>query len=499
MTAGDRTGRGSHRGDSDRIRQWQTGRAEDRRSSHGNGPRQPDRIWVQEPFENGRVLAWVALEECEQDERFLQDILGELDARHQLRSSERAQAVDIAAGVMRRRRTLDRLIESRLTRPRSQTEPELWQILRIGTFQLIFARTPAHAAVDSTVQLCRQLGRDRWTGFVNGILRSVGRLLQDQPGDGPQRSTLPGSDGNWIALNEDIFPDPVTERAAWFGDVYSVPSGLAARWVNRFRDDQLLRLGTWINAVPNTTLRINRLKATRDQVREAMLASECQVTDGTNEHSLRLTNAARLEQLPGSREGWWSIQDESAMAASELLAPQAGERILDMCAAPGGKTTHLAELSGDSAEIVACDIADGRLDRIRQNAARLGLNSIQTVRIAKDGSDLPEGPFDAILLDVPCSNTGVLNRRPEARWRFSESGMEELVVIQTRLLIQAAERVRIGGRVIYSTCSLEPEENEGVVKTVLSVLKGYVLESQHQHLSGNPADGAYQAKLVRTG
>lgn len=498
MNGRERVGRGRPRETNDRIRQWQTGSGDSHRSRGGRPARQLEEIRISEPFENGRILAWVALQECERDERFLQDILGELDSRHQLRSGERALAVDIAAGVVRRRRTLDRLIESRLTRPRSQTEPELWQILRIGAFQLLFARTPPHAAVDSAVQLCRQLGRDRWTGFVNGILRSLGRLVLDQPGNGPGPSTLPGPDGQWLALSENILPDPASDWTGWFADACSLPTVLAARWASRFSPEQLLTLGQWINAAPNTTLRINKLKADQAQVQQALLAEECQVSPGSHIGSLQLDSPARVERLPGYQQGWWSIQDESAMAASELLAPAPGERILDMCAAPGGKTTHLAELSGDAATILACDIAEGRLDRIRQNAQRLGLNSIQTLRIGKDGSGLPDGPFDAILLDVPCSNTGVLNRRPEARWRFSLAGMQELILIQTRLLIQAVERIRIGGRIVYSTCSLEPEENSGVVKTVLGAIDGLVLESQQQHLPGSPADGAYQAKLIRT-
>jgi len=185
------------------------------------------------------------------------------------------------------------------------------------------------------------------------------------------------------------------------------------------------------------------------------------------------------------------------MFASLLLAPKPGEQILDLCAAPGGKTTHLAELSDDRAMIIACDVATGRLQRIIENAMRLQLTSIHPQLVRKDGSDFPEGPFDAVLVDVPCSNTGVLNRRPEARWRCDRNSIDELVLLQTRLLLQACERVRSNGRVVYSTCSLEPEENRGVVDAVLSALPDFRLDREILHLPGQPADGAYQALLVR--
>lgn len=495
-----RRGSGRHSSD-ERIRAWQTGRRPDRSS-------RPDRqatsdIVLREPFENGRVLAWAVLQEAEAGTRFLQDLFLDFDRRHSLSSSDRALAVDIASGVMRRRRTLDRIIESRLTRPRSQTEPELWQVLRIGTYQLLLSRTPRHAAVDSTVELCRSLGRDRWTGFVNGILRSIGRLQQlNDDGTpvaaaGPSKSSLPTLDGQWISLNEELFPDPVAERATWFGDVFSLPSSLAGRWSARFDDAQLLSLGFHFAQPPVTLLRVNRLRAATDSVLTQLQQAGIDAVPGASEDSIRLRSAARLEQLPGFQEGQWSVQDESAMSAARLVAPQPGETILDMCAAPGGKTTHLAELSGDAASIIACDISDDRLERIRQNAVRLQLSSIQTLRVSKDGSGFPDQHFDAVLVDVPCSNSGVLNRRPEARWRFDSNSLAELVQIQTKLLIVACERVKPGGRVVYSTCSLEPEENEGVVRSVLTAFPDFELTQQTQHLPGQPADGAYQARLER--
>lgn len=186
------------------------------------------------------------------------------------------------------------------------------------------------------------------------------------------------------------------------------------------------------------------------------------------------------------------------MQAASLLQPQPGELILDMCAAPGGKTCHLAELSDDQAIITACDVSEDRLQRIRDNADRLQLKSVTTLLVARDGHNFPAGPFDAILVDVPCSNTGVLGRRPEARWRFSEQELVDLVPLQSRLLIQACERLRPGGRIVYSTCSVEAEENRQVVDAVLRAFPTLAVVCDQQFLPGQPSDGAYQALIVNT-
>lgn len=185
------------------------------------------------------------------------------------------------------------------------------------------------------------------------------------------------------------------------------------------------------------------------------------------------------------------------MHASELLAPKPGERILDLCAAPGGKSAHLAELSNDQATIIACDVSESRLSRIAETIERLDLKSIEPTLIDRDGSNIPEGPYDAVLVDVPCSNTGVLARRPEARWRFKENELEELIQLQTRLLLTAFDLIRPGGRIVYSTCSIEPEETTTLIESVTKEVGSMVCEKQNLVLPGQPSDGAFQALLTK--
>lgn len=449
------------------------------------------------PFENGRVLAWAALQEAARTGRFLQDVLASLEHCHQLPPPERALAVDLAASVTRRLRTLDTLIANCLARPRENTEPELWQVLRLGACQLFFARTPPHAAVNSSVELCRSLRRDRWTGFVNGVLRNLARLILDQPANHPSSSSLPIKPGLWLELNSPILPDPTRYPADWLGTAFSLPQHLAERWTQTLSKDEQIHAGFFFNEPPRTTLRINQLRTSRDSLQQLLETAHLSPEIGSLPHSLHLPHAGPPERLPGYSDGLWSIQDEAAQHAAILLNPQPGELILDLCAAPGGKTTHIAELSHDQAHITACDVSNTRLDRIRQNAQRLQLHSIQTQLITKDGQGIPPVLFDAALVDAPCSNTGVLHRRPEARWRFNPAELNELAALQTQLLLTAANSLRPGGRLLYSTCSLEPEENTGALHAALAQLPQFSIVKQILHKPGTPADGAFQALMER--
>ncbi|MBL8818393.1 MAG: hypothetical protein JNL58_20365 [Planctomyces sp.] len=448
-------------------------------------------------IETGRQLAWVALRTYEQTGRFLKDILADLDSHHQLSSFERAAAVDISSGVVRQCRTLDVLLSSLMSRPRQNVESDLWRVLQLGAWQLVFGRTPDHAAVDTTVQLCRALDRERWTGFSNGVLRNLARLLSPDTLSESSACGLPMPDGHYRRLNSDVFADPGADSPKYFAEAFSLPDELSARWHRSMTSAQRLTAGFYFLTPPQVVIRINPLLTTIDEVQRRFLQAEIEVRPGSLPGSLIPVGGSSPERWPGFAEGHWSIQDEAAMHASMLLAPQPGERVLDLCAAPGGKTTHLAELSQDGALITACDVVEGRLDRIRRNVERLGLKNVEVRLCQRDGSDLPEGMFDACLVDVPCSNTGVLNRRPEARWRFRTEDLRELTELQHRLLMTACCRVRPGGRVVYSTCSLEPEENRGVVDNVIRAFPEMNFVTEKVHLPGQPSDGAYQAMLQR--
>ena len=448
-------------------------------------------------FDNGRMLALYALQQHDVTGRFLREIIAEVDSRHDLSRQERGLAVDVTSGVLRRRRTIDLLLQSQIQRPRADVEPDLWRLLQMGTMQLAFGRTPDHASVDTSVELTRSVQRPQWAGFVNGVLRNIARLMTDETVSQPARNTVPLEDGTWRRLSLDVLSCPLTEPAEFFGEAFSLPRGIARRWHARMTPGDLFAAGFHSLRSPRISLRINPLRSTAAGVTEDFAAASVATEPGTLPECIRLLSSGRVDRLPGYSEGYWSVQDESAMSAGRLVNPQPGETILDLCAAPGGKSTHLAELSNDQATIFACDVSDEKLARIHDNAARLRLSSIHPVLIDRNGDRIPDGPFDAVLIDVPCSNTGVFARRPEARWRFHQTDLAELVERQTRLLMTAFDRVRPGGRVVYSTCSIEPEETGQLIESVVKSVPAMTLEHQQLHLPGQPADGAYVALLRR--
>ncbi|MBW3542744.1 MAG: class I SAM-dependent methyltransferase [Planctomycetes bacterium] len=451
-----------------------------------------------ETFRRARHLAFLVLDEHKRTGRFAAPILNERATAVAATPEERAAATELVYGTIRRRATLDALLEPIVKRPRHAVEGRLWTLLQLGMYQQVFLESvPEHAAVDETVELGRSSGRPRWTSFLNAVLRATPTVLGEGLADGPAADTLPLTGGRYRKLQQPVFADPVVDPGPWFARAMSFPDWLAARWTKRHSLEELVRLGFWFNDPPLLWLRANRLRTTRDELLASLTAAGVGCEAGTVEESLRLTAPAAVERLPGFEGGEFSVQDESAMHAARLLAPQPGQTVLDLCAAPGTKTTHLGELMQGRGSIVACDVDAKRLRLVAENARRLGIEIIDSRLVRADATDVPAGPFDAILVDAPCTNTGVLGRRPEARWRLKPGDLGELTAVQTRLLSAAAERLRTNGRLVYSTCSIEPEENEQLVRHVLRTGAPLSLVSELRHNPGDPADGGYQALLVR--
>jgi 16S rRNA (cytosine967-C5)-methyltransferase len=448
-----------------------------------------------------RRVAFTVLSQYKNEGRFVSQLLEQELARTPgFPSDERRLAVELINGVVRRRLTLDTLLLPHVARPRHRIEGELWTLLQIGTYQLAFLDAiPPYAAVNETVVLAKESGGHGWDGFVNGVLRAVQSAFTDQFADGPSADALPLTNGRYRRLSRAFFRDPVSDLVGHVAESFSFPRWLIERWQSRFDLAELCRLGFWFDHPAPLSLRVNRLRANRDDLLATFGSQDVSAAPGSLAEAIRVEGTRRVDSLPGFAEGFFSVQDESAMQAVDLLDPKPGETVLDLCAAPGTKTTHLAERMANQGTVIATDIRPDRLRRIDENSRRLGLTIVHPMLVSADSANVPAGPFDAILVDVPCSNTGVLGKRPEARWRIDAAEIRELALQQLALLRAACERLTPQGRVVYSTCSIEHEENETIVRTILGEHPDLALVAERHHIPGRPADGGYQALLRRTG
>jgi 16S rRNA (cytosine967-C5)-methyltransferase len=393
-----------------------------------------------------------------------------------LTATDRRLAQELVYGVMRQRSTLDWMIHRR-TNGRPQL-PALQDLLRLGLYQLFFLdRVPAHAAVHETVELAREAGFPQQSGFVNAVLRGCDRDRQ------PLQMEIE-------RLKE---ADPAI---AW-----SHPAWLVERWQGRFGKAGLRKMLEWDNSPPPTFVRVNTLRTTPEQLNERW-ATEGVIAGAVDHdwipagHVYHLQSHPPLAGLGSFLEGGFYVQDPSTLLAVRELDPQPGEAILDFCAAPGGKTAHIAQCLGNHGRVVAHDNSSTRLRLVSENCARLGVTCVET--ISPPASPGQPGTFDRVLLDAPCSNTGVLRRRLELRWRIRPEEIGRLAETQCRLLERVGTLVRPGGVLVYSTCSLESEENDAVVAAFSGPGSAFDLVRQ-RHLDPvrNRVDGAFVAVLRR--
>lgn len=351
---------------------------------------------------------------------------------------DRALAYRLAAGTLKWRGLIDRHLEGFSSRGLSSLRPEVLAALRVGAFQLLFTDTPPYASVDSVVRLQRD---PRLRGFCNGVLRSVARAAG--------HVELPSLDR-----------DPVLYVEAR----YSLPRFVAKLLVERFGVSEALRHARRSNSRPPLSLRLAGSRPAREEYLGLLHAQGIAAEEGATPRFVRLPAGSTVTELPGFAEGLFSVQDEGAAAISAAVRPKGGHRVWDVCAAPGGKTAHLAEMLGGSGEVVATDIDAGRVRMIEDTVQRLGLEGVSTAVLdATDaGASSRLGTFDCILLDAPCSGLGVLRRHPDLRWNRRESDIPAMARRQATLLRAVAPRLRPGGILVYSTCTLTYEENEGV-------------------------------------
>ena len=396
-----------------------------------------------------RALAVRILTRIDNEKAFAEPLLDSvLAAGHPADEADRGLLTFLVYGTLRMRGLLDFLID-RFYRGRPGTlEPAVRNILRVALYQVRFAeKIPAYAAVDEAVNVAKGIapGRDR---LVNAVLRNA----------------LRGMSGV-------SFPDPETDPAGHLSVVHSHPRWLVERWIADFGLAQTQALCRADNEIPPLALRVNTLKVSRDEMVERLAREGLEVRAAvwSPDGIVLAKTPASLRQMPEFAEGLLFIQDEASQLVSRLLAPRKGERVLDLCAGAGGKTTHLAALMENGGEIVAADIQPAKLAALESTARRWGISTVRTA--LADATD-PRGTgslgrFDRVLVDAPCSGLGTLRRNPEIRWHLTEQALAGFAPLQGLILANAAACVKPGGVLLYSTCSVMPGENDGVVATLL--------------------------------
>ncbi len=455
-----------------------------------------------ERIKSARAVAVQVLNRCDPEKNYAGPILNKLLGK----TEQRQRATDLVFGTMRNRRAVDRVITTFSGRPIQRISPHLLNIIRIGVYELVYSvATEEYAIVNEAVEHTKTAGGIKQAGFVNAVLRQVLRHIGSRQVPLEQanaRRTLPQTLTTGCEFDTDFLPDRQTAPDGYLSTVFSLPGWLVTDWLAEFGEEQTSQICAASNRRPSIYIRPNLLKTTIQELADKLAADnvETEIVEGT---MIKLKSPKAVSNLPGFAEGEFTVQDITASQPVKLLDPRPGWTILDLCAAPGVKTTQLAEATGDAAKIIATDIDSNRLELVRENVTRLGISSVELIPyedISNSKFSIPNSKFDAVLLDVPCSNTGVLAKRIEARYRVSPKAVQGLVKIQGQLLRTAAETVKAGGKICYSTCSVQTDENSGLVQYFLAENDTFALESEKLILpsaDGFDCDGGYTAILIK--
>lgn len=433
----------------------------------------------------------VAVETLRDREGNLLPRLGRLMDEAALDARDRGLARELVSGVARHSRCVDTVLRRFLQHPRRRLPRPMRQIFHVAIYQILFLdRVPDFAAVDEAVRQTIDHHHKRQSGLVNGVLRAIAREASElQSGPPPLEPTVvPVGRNAFRRMTRRVFPDPAGQPAEYLATAYSLPTELARRWVERFGwPDGAVEQALQALARPPLIARVNTLRATVADVVASLVAEGIDASLHSNGRSVVIPEAERITRFAAFAEGLIQPQDPTATAVGMAMDVQPGMAVLDFCAAPGTKTTHLAERMRNRGNILAVDVSAEKIERIDENCRRLGVDIVET-RLAPTIGELELRSFDRVLVDVPCSNTGVLARRPEARWRFSRDALNDLVSDQLPLLSMAAQFVRPGGRLVYSTCSIEPEENTQIARKAEKRVANIRLLEEHPTLPGGADD-----------
>lgn len=392
----------------------------------------------------------------------------------ELREIDRAFATELAYGTVKWLIEIDYIIDKFSSVKARKLSPWIKNILRLGIYQLLHTdKIPVSAACNTSVDLAKRYGHQASSRFVNAVLRNIARSRENIPY--PAKEDMP----RYLSIR------------------YSHPEELVAGWLSLYGAEFTENLLKSNNEVPDFTVRVNTLKTSRKNLIEALEAEGCEAGEGNYlEEAVILENPSSITKLEAFRKGCFTVQDESSMLSSVILEPGEGQLAVDVCSAPGGKATHLAQLMNNRGTVLARDIHPHKLRLVEGTAARLGIDIIKTELF--DAVKLDEnllGKADRVLVDAPCTGMGIIRRKPDIKYSKNLAGQKEIVRIQGRVLANASKYVKPGGYLIYSTCTIQPEENLENVMRFLSENSGFRLSGFEdllpERLESNTAKDGY--------
>ena len=374
---------------------------------------------------------------------------------------DRALLTELTYGTLRWRGAIDGRLRRNLKRALAEVDAPIRNLLRLTYYQLIYLdRIPPYAAVNEAVELAKAFGGHKAAGFVNGVLRSFLREPR-------------------------TIPSPAEDSISSLATSHSHPEWLVERWLDEFGPVNAAKLMSANNEKPPLILRANSLRNSQDELLDRLQSARIEATAAPfSPQGILLPAGGVIESLPGFAEGLFQVQGEASQLVSFLLSPLPGERILDACAAPGGKSTHIAELMHDDGETIAIDTSERGIARIRQNADRLGLKSVRARRadMSEQSAGVGAAPYDRILVDAPCSGLGTLRAHPEIKWNRDANDVQRLSRLQLKILHQVSGYLKRDGIFVYSTCTLTRDENEQNVESFLAGHPGFELQDAARYL-----------------
>ncbi|GIQ67690.1 16S rRNA (cytosine(967)-C(5))-methyltransferase RsmB [Xylanibacillus composti] len=396
-----------------------------------------------------RALALDVLTEVEVELAYSNLLLNQRLSNSRLSPADKGLATELVYGTIQRLNTLDYMLNRFVKKGVDSLQPWVRNLLRLSFYQLAYLdRIPVHAVVHEAVNLAKRRGHAGISGMVNGVLRNA---LRSQ--DGLLQAASDAPPARRIAIR------------------HSHPEWLVERWLRQFGEEETEAICEANNRPPKVSIRVNRLRRTREELLEMLREAkvDCEPS-ALSPDGIVVKGAGNMAHTSWYEGGECSIQDESSMLVARAVCPEPGMKVLDACAAPGGKTTHLAELMEDKGELWANDIHAHKEQLVRSQAERLSLQCVKPM--VEDALKLPEHfaaeTFDRILLDAPCSGLGVIRRKPDLKWRKDAREIESLASLQLELLQALAPLVKPGGRLVYSTCTIERSENEQVCEAFLN-------------------------------